>query len=355
MEVISFKDRLLNLIGDSIKYCFPESKEDTFPNFEKQCQIEKSMPEIEKKYIAAIEVLNRYYDLQGLEFTYNNLADDYSKEMLIRVIVYSLSNEVRIRFPLYYSTVWKNMEKYENFIIKQGNIEKGGQPLHVYNLKELGHDVNLLYSAIGILVNFELEQYRYKNEVLAKEGDYVIDGGACYGDTAIYFADLVKDKGKVFSFEFMKENLELYNTNMDLNPKCKDRIELIKRPLGSNSSEKFYAVESGPGTYLTKNKPTQVSEEYTTLSIDDFVEQNNIEKIDFIKLDIEGSELETLKGATKTLKKHKPELAICVYHKKSDLWDIPKFLKDVLPEYELYLDHFTIMAWETVLFAKVKK
>lgn len=355
MKVLKFKDRLYSLIEESSKYCFPETKDDFFPNFEKPCQIETSWFKNRKKYKAAVKKLKKKYDLNGLEFTYNNLADEYSKEMFLRVIARPLFDEISLRFPLYYSTAWKNIERYENFIIQRENFEKVGQPFNIYNLKELGHDVNLLHSASGIFINYDLEQYRYKNEVFVQAGDYVIDGGACYGDTAVYFADLTKENGKVFSFEFMKENLELYYRNIDLNPNLKNRIELIKKPLGSNSSDKFYAIESGPGSYLTTNKPEDFSEEYTTISIDDFVKENNVEKIDFIKLDIEGAELKTLKGAIETIKKYKPNIAVCLYHKLSDLWEIPKFLKEILPEYDLYLDHFTTMQWETVLFAKVKK
>lgn len=355
MELLKFEDRLYNLIKESTKYCYPETKEEFFPNFEKPCKIENSWFKNRKKYKAAVKTLKRNYDLEGLEFTYNNLADEYSKEMFLKVIARPLFDEISIRFPLYYSNAWKNMQRYEKFIIKRENMEVLGQPLHVYNLKELGHDINILTSYFGIFIDFDLEQYRYKNEVFVQEGDYVIDGGAYAGDTAVYFADLAKENGKVFSFEFMKENLELYNRNIGLNPKLKDRIELIKRPLGANSLNKFYAVESGPGSYLTTNKPEGFSEEYTTISIDDFVKENSIEKIDFIKLDIEGAELETLRGAMETIKKHKPNIAVCLYHKLNDLWEIPKFLKEILPEYDLYLDHFTTMQWETVLFAKVKK
>lgn len=344
------------MIDESTKYCYPESSGDFLaPNFEKPCKLETSCIEKENKYNDAVKNLKCGYSLEGLEYTYNNLSDEYSKEMFLRVIVRGLSNNVIIRFPLYYSNAWKNIQRYEKFIVKKENMELLGQPLHIYNLKQFGHDVNILTSYFGIFIDFELEQYRYKNEVFVEEGDYVIDGGAYSGETALYFAGLSKTNGKVFSFEFMKENLDLYYRNIDLNPQIKDMIELVKRPLGLNSYDKFYAVNIGPGSYITKNKPNESSEEYTTISIDDFVNENNIEKIDFIKLDIEGAELETLKGAISTIKKYKPKLAICVYHKKSDLWEIPKFLKEVLPEYELYLDHFTINQWETVLFAKVKK
>ena len=155
---------------------------------------------------------------------------------------------------------------------------------------------------MGILIEFVLEQYRYKDIVTVEEGDYVIDGGACYGDTALYFANRGKDKGKVFSFEFMDENLEIFKRNLELNPQYKNNIELVSKPLGLNSGEKLYAVFNGPGTSITSQR-TVGAVEFEIISIDDYVSQNNIEKIDFIKLDVEGSEEAILKGAANTIKK----------------------------------------------------
>ena len=55
--------------------------------------------------------------------------------------------------------------------------------------------------------------------------------------------------------------------------------------------------------------------------------------------------------AQETIKKFKPKLAICVYHRKEDLWEIPILLKSFVPEYKLFLNHYTLHSGETVLFA----
>ena len=76
-----------------------------------------------------------------------------------------------------------------------------------------------------------------------------------------------------------------------------------------------------------------------------------MQKIDFIILDIECSEIPTNMGAQDTIKKFKPKIAICVYHRKEDLWEIPILLKSFVPEYRLFLNHYTLHSGETVLFA----
>jgi hypothetical protein len=76
-----------------------------------------------------------------------------------------------------------------------------------------------------------------------------------------------------------------------------------------------------------------------------------LDRIDFIKMDIEGGELPALKGAERVLRSFKPKLAISVYHNLRDFWEIPQWLNDLKLGYEFYLRHFTIHHEETVLFA----
>ena len=73
--------------------------------------------------------------------------------------------------------------------------------------------------------------------------------------------------------------------------------------------------------------------------------------ITFIKMDIEGSEIPALRGAKEIIETQKPKLAICVYHKPEDIWEIPELILDYVPEYRLYLRHYSITYTETVLYA----
>ncbi len=87
------------------------------------------------------------------------------------------------------------------------------------------------------------------------------------------------------------------------------------------------------------------------LALEDFLAVQGIGRRDFIKLDVEGFELKALKGAAATLKLYRPRLAVSLYHKPEDFFEIPIYLKTHFPFYRLYLDHYTIARDETVLDA----
>jgi hypothetical protein len=105
----------------------------------------------------------------------------------------------------------------------------------------------------------------------------------------------------------------------------------------------------------TKKQTREFGDSLTvkSISIDEFIRQKNLPKIDFIKLDIEGAEYECLQGAKEVIKKFKPRIAVCIYHKDEDFINIPSYLKELVPEYKLYLNHHMCDKCETVLYAIV--
>lgn len=86
-----------------------------------------------------------------------------------------------------------------------------------------------------------------------------------------------------------------------------------------------------------------------TCKLDDIVDPTD--RVTFIKMDIEGAELEALKGSSGTIKRDKPKLAICIYHKPQDMYELPMFIKSLVPEYKLYMRAYSNREIEMVLYA----
>ena len=76
-------------------------------------------------------------------------------------------------------------------------------------------------------------------------------------------------------------------------------------------------------------------------------------EVGFIKLDIEGNEVNAIKGARETIVRDKPFLAICVYHKKGDILAIMDLIHNLEPSYRFWLRDYSITGKETVLYAAV--
>jgi hypothetical protein len=89
----------------------------------------------------------------------------------------------------------------------------------------------------------------------------------------------------------------------------------------------------------------------TTTTIDHVAAKYGLDRVDFIKMDIEGAEQAALEGGLATIRKHRPKLAISIYHNMEQFVAVAKFLAGLDLGYRFFLDHATIHNEETVLFA----
>ena len=121
---------------------------------------------------------------------------------------------------------------------------------------------------------------------------------------------------------------------------------------GNESGVRLTFASRGSQTSVTRSaEPSGRTLEASTISLDDFAADRGIERIDYIKLDVEGAELKALRGAEGVLRTFRPTLAVAAYHSESDLIEIPSYLASLDLGYEFYLDHFSAGIPETVLFA----
>jgi hypothetical protein len=127
------------------------------------------------------------------------------------------------------------------------------------------------------------------------------------------------------------------------------------QPLGlwNESCRLKITDEGGSSTAVhTFRAPTDWADFVT---IDDFVAKNHISHVDFIKLDIEGSELKALEGGRKTIKEMVPSMAISVYHQPDHMYEIILYLAKINSGYNFYLYHHSAGLWETCLYAVLEK
>lgn len=282
-------------------------------------------------------------------------ADDESRKLLVSLLAYRILGYRQISLPLRADKRLREFREKEASLLVQANVGtlRMGEiswPINRYDLRPAGYDSQI--EAQGLTNTFFLEQYRFNREncpeIGVREGDMVVDGGGCMGDTAIYGACRAKETGRVFCFEFDVNNLVWLKRNLDLNPAIKPRIQVMPFALWDRSGESVIIDGEGPSARImagTEGRTVQ------SMAIDDLVTKGTTARIDFIKLDIEGAELRALKGAEMVLQQFRPRLAISVYHHEDDMWEIPLWINSLGLGYRFYLEHFTTHLEETVLFA----
>lgn len=143
-----------------------------------------------------------------------------------------------------------------------------------------------------------------------KPGNVFYDIGANVGFFSIIAAKLVGDKGKVYAFEPGEGNASSIRHNARLNNF--NHIEVIEKAVSHTSGEGqlLLAKYSGGHALATADAPPDLAGEVTVdlVSIDDLIAQNKIAPPNFVKIDVEGAELDVLKGMTETIKTARPAI-----------------------------------------------
>ncbi len=183
----------------------------------------------------------------------------------------------------------------------------------------------------------------------AGQNETFVDCGVLDGDTCYDFARWCLGRyRKIFAFEPDNNNYENCKINLSklqdvnlFNLGVWDKAETLSF---NNTSSGFSTIVEG-GASKQKDEIVEIK----TCAMDEVLAG---EEITFIKMDVEGAELKALQGASKIISEQKPKLAVCVYHKPEDMWEIPDLLLELNPEYQFRLRHYGPSAYESVLYAQ---
>lgn len=196
---------------------------------------------------------------------------------------------------------------------------------------KISFDFDFMY---GFTNNHE-EQY-FEKEIIPHIKDITfVDGGAYVGDTLPYIMKKFPDFKKIYCIEPNTLHLNIARRDFD----TIENIEFINCGLGN---KEVYKIEKD-------QFQNNCEHDYHALNINTL--DNLIEdKVDFIKLDIEGAEVDAIEGAKKLILQHTPILAICIYHKAEDWYKVPQKVLEINNNYKLYLRHYMEGIYETVMY-----
>ena len=195
---------------------------------------------------------------------------------------------------------------------------------------------------IDLIENYILNGYALPGICEVGAADIVLDFGAYNGNSSIVFGRACHD-GKVYAFEPNPTAHEILQHN--INQMELKNVEVV--PAGvADTSGKLRFRRAGATSRIDPTGEVEAD----IIRIDDFVAERGLKKIDFLKFDIEGTEVRALKGAVNTIRYFRPKIAISVYHLHDDLTTIPFMIKDIGQWYKFYLRHNAISGGEIVLY-----
>ena len=174
-------------------------------------------------------------------------------------------------------------------------------------------------------------------------GDEVyVDAGACDGDTLGQFLDVTDGEFEAYhAFEPDAGNLEALRRRVAelADPR------VVVHPCGLGERSEAVGFQAGRG-----GESRIAAGEAQTVAVVALDEDLGAGRVTTVKIDVEGYEREVLSGARGTIEQCRPKLAVSVYHRVEDLWEIPAAIAHTWPFYRQYLRHHTPEIYDTVLY-----
>jgi FkbM family methyltransferase len=239
----------------------------------------------------------------------------------------------------------KNIKRFKKFY-ESLNDEISKQTL--YNISKAhisGNRHDFEYACTGTD-----DWYLFKSLLKPCQESVYLDCGACDGDTVfIFYNSAINGYKSIFAFEPDETNhLKLQNTISNNNI---PNVQIIKKGVYDFDGRLRFTQDGVYSAVTNSNKSLQPPLNAVEIDVTTIDSVLNGEFVDIIKMDIEGAEYKALLGAESSIKKHKPRLAICLYHNIEDFIEIAELMLRMVPDYKLFLRHHFKSCTDTILYA----
>jgi FkbM family methyltransferase len=211
-------------------------------------------------------------------------------------------------------------------------------------LKDMNYPQENIYDLMPYVPRVDEKQY-FDVDFLKFGEEVFVDAGCNELESTIELMNKCDSLKKVYAVEPDEENYKKCQINKE--KYHLDQVQLFCKGTWSTQTQLCFDASHDVASHVSDDGMDKID----VIAIDDVVDSED--EITYIKMDIEGSELEALRGAEKTIRRCRPKLAICIYHKPEDMIEIPLYIKELVPDYKLYVRHHSSDVWDTVLYAKL--
>ena len=290
--------------------------------------------------------------------SYNNVISEYGNDIKILLAFGTTLPEVK--------TFIEQLDKNHDLYIPDVPLYGGDlfdMPYFMSHKSKLNNARELLYdekskSLFDDTVNFRLSgKYKYLlntesiettlSELFAnKKIKKIIDGGAFRGDSSEIFADIFSPD-IIYSIEADPKTYTKLQKYAESEQRCK--IITINAALSDIDGEVLYSSSGSRGAGEAGKNHRAKTSTTRCVKLDTVLPE---QYIDYIKLDIEGSEETALRGSETLIKRCQPDMAVSIYHRTDDLFELIFRLHELLPNHKLYLRRIDcIPMWDLTLYA----
>ena len=183
----------------------------------------------------------------------------------------------------------------------------------------------------------EKDQYFEEFLKLKVEGEVFVDVGGYDGYTSLEFIRRYPDYRTIYFFEPDAQNMKVAHSHLGQY----ENVHMIQAGLAAHKN----TVKFSPDGSVSA-----ISNDGNAIITVDTLDALVSGKVSFIKMDIEGAEIEAIAGAKSSIEVNHPSLAVSVYHKDDDFWRIPELVLSIREDYGIYLRHYTEGVAETIMF-----
>ena len=249
-------------------------------------------------------------------------------------------------FPAYKSIIDPCMDKI-NHVVSHLSDNKS-RNLYTNLLK---WNLNETVEYYGVKIFMTPQYFDY---VSLNEGDVILNCGIEAGQEIPFYMRMIGKTGKLhcvdplgFDYlnDFVQPTVEYFGP------------QIIKHTYALSNQNGTLELASAIGGTDASIKPVKYNitggfskRVFPSITVDSLVEKSNLEKLDLIKMDLEGAEELVLPGTLEVMKKFRPQAAISIYHEPHHYWEIPLFFMKALDRYSYFIDVYSFGRYEIILY-----
>ena len=242
------------------------------------------------------------------------------------------------RFPIPFNA--RNYEKIKSNFSRLQNL---------YDRLEDDLSRETLQIVLDARINFDYDRQKLEFKLASQYfEDFVgkdriasfVDAGGYDGSTTLRAKEIFRNLSKIYYIEPSPDGMITSRKRLAALKDCS--VEFFQTALSSENRTTFITYGKGGANHLTDEGEVQTK----VSNLDSLID----ERVDYIKLDIEGEEINAIRGASRLITEYRPSLAVCIYHEQNHFWEIPSLVMRMNPSYKIYIRHYTEGIFETVLY-----